>query len=95
MKRFLIGAVSGITMMGSLVMPALAAEPQNCWGTVVSQRASHYHDIGEHASAQDEPRVGVGNLAKVFGMSVGELAQLLGTLDDVLGQDPDGVTHCP
>jgi hypothetical protein len=75
---------------------ALAAGPgtNNCWGTVVSQRASYYHDIGIHSSSQSEPRLGVGNLAKLFGMSIGDLAALLGLLDDFTGDDPAGVTHC-
>jgi hypothetical protein len=81
-----------------LVLPAFATGPElnNCWGTVVSQRASYYHDVGEHASSQTEPRIGVGNLAHdVFNMSVGELASVLGTFDDLVGQDPAGVTQCP
>jgi hypothetical protein len=67
----------------------------NCWGTVVSQRASYYHDIGAHIKLQSEPRLGVGNLAKLFQMTVGELASLLSFLDDFTGDDPDHVTNCP
>jgi hypothetical protein len=67
----------------------------NCWGTVVSQRASYYHDIGTHSSSQSEPRLGVGNLAKLFGMSIGDLAALLSFLDNFTGDDPAGVTNCP
>ena len=86
-----------MAILGLSGLPVFATGPglNNCWGTVVSQRASYYGDVGEHASSQDEPRVGVGNLAKLFDMSVGELASLLGDLDDFLGQDPDGVTSCP
>ncbi|MBI2029607.1 hypothetical protein HYT02_04280 [Candidatus Gottesmanbacteria bacterium] len=88
------GVIVSILATGSVF--ATGPELNNCWGTVVSQRASYYHDVGEHASSQSEPRVGVGNLAHdVFDMSVGELASLLGTLDDSFGQDPDGVTNCP
>jgi hypothetical protein len=79
-------------------VPAYAAMPEsaNCWGTVVSQRASTYHDVGEHSSSQTEPRRGVGQLAhKDFGMSVGETGAFLGSLDDTVGQDPLGATHCP
>jgi len=73
-----------------------ALTTQNCWGTVVSQRATAYGDIGTHSASQTEPRIGVGNLAhKIFDMSVGDLASLLGTLDDGLGQDPLGATQCP
>jgi hypothetical protein len=78
--------------------PASAAMPEsaNCWGTVVAQRASTYHDLGEHSSSQTEPRRGVGQLAhKDFGMSVGEAGAFLAQLDDSVGQDPLGATHCP
>lgn len=33
------------------------------FGSVTSQRALDDHDIGEHASSQTEPRLGVGNVA--------------------------------
>lgn len=36
----------------------------NGWGTVVSQRATTSGDVGEHASSQEEPRQGVGNVAR-------------------------------
>jgi hypothetical protein len=89
-----------IALLIALVVPhaALAASGpglNNCWGTVVSQRATYYHDIGIHASSQSEPRLGVGNLAKLFQMTLGELASLLSFLDDFTGDDPAGVTHCP
>ncbi len=98
-KHFRIMAtVTLLFVLVALAVPAVSADPpgpQNCWGKVVSQRASYYHDLGEHSSAQAEPRLGVGNLAALFGMSVGELAALLGDLDDFTGDDPDGVTSCP
>lgn len=98
MKKFLIGSATSAVILAGTVIPAFATGPgvNNCWGTVVSQRATYYHDLGEHASSQPVPRVGVGNLAHdIFHMSVGELASLLGTLDDSFGQDPAGITHCP
>jgi len=97
-KKLLTGVAANALLFGATVLPAMAQGPElnYCWGKVVSQRAAYYHDIGEHSSSQTEPRVGVGNLAHdIFNMSVGELASLLGTLDDAFGQDPDGVTHCP
>ena len=39
-------------------------ENPNGFGTVVSQKASHYHDVGEHSSSQSEPRQGVGNVSR-------------------------------
>lgn len=96
-KKIFVGLSSAALILGA-AGPAFAAGPglNNCWGTVVSQRASYYQDVGQHASSQSEPRLGVGNLAHdVFNMSVGELGSLLGTLDNAFGQDPAGVTHCP
>lgn len=90
--------LASIAVIGLMFAPSAnaALTTQNCWGTVVSQRANTYGDIGKHSSSQSEPRVGVGNLAhEIFDMSVGDLAALLGTLDDSLGQDPLGATHCP
>lgn len=98
LKRLAVSGAAGALVLGSVASSVLAAptENQNCWGTVVSQRASTYHDIGIHSASQEEPRVGVGNLAHdVFNMSVGDLAALLGALDDGFGQDPLGATHCP
>ena len=87
-----------ILVVAALVVSALAL-PQaawavgsgtnNCWGTVTSQRASTEHDIGTHASAQSEPRAGLGNLAQDLGTSVGEVGAFLASVD---GLD---ATHCP
>ena len=97
MKRKIIAAILGALLALSTVGGVLAAPGpgvNNCWGTVVSQRATFYHDIGEHIKLQSEPRLGVGNLAKLFQMTVGELASLLSFLDDFTGDDPAGVTNC-
>jgi hypothetical protein len=70
-----------------VVLPAAtasAAQPSanNCWGVVSSQRASTAHDIGEHASAQESPRMGLGNTARFFGLEgPGELGSFLATVD--------------
>ena len=65
MKKFLTAAASSALLLGAATVPALALGPgvNNCWGTVVSQRASYYHAVGEPSASQSEPRVGVGNLA--------------------------------
>jgi hypothetical protein len=70
-------------------------ENPNGFGTVVSQKASHYHDVGEHSSSQDEPRQGVGNVARDDGSPgdhPGDHGGFVGGLDDQVGADPDGVT---
>jgi hypothetical protein len=75
--------------------PALADGPPenaNCLGVVTSQRAVANHDLGEHASSQEEPRLGLGNVAEEVlgdGTHVGEFGAFLGEIDG------DPATHCP
>ena len=70
--------------------PAFADDGRNCWGVVTSQRASTVHDIGEHSASQSEPRLGLGNVARLFGFdSVGELGSFLASVDEL------DATHCP
>ena len=68
----------------------------NCWGVVTSQRATTEHDIGQHASSQDEPRLGLANVARLLyelgltdGPHVSDLGSFLAEMD---GLD---ATHCP
>lgn len=73
---------------------ASAARPDNpnCWGVVTSQRATSAHDIGEHSSAQDEPRLGLGNVARVVigeGAHLSDLGSALAELDEL------SATGCP
>jgi len=75
-------------------VPALASAESgtnSCWGTVTSQRASSTHDIGEHSSSfAGQPRLGLGNVARLFGFaSVGELGAFLATVDG------NAATSCP
>ena len=70
-----------------VVLPAAtahAAQPPsvNCWGVVVSQRATTAHDIGQHVSSQDTPHDGLGNVAREFGFAEpGQLGSFLATID--------------
>jgi hypothetical protein len=73
---------------------AFAATPENpdCLGVVTAQRAEANHDIGEHASAQDEPRLGLGNVTRLLlgdDAHIGDLGSLLGVIDE------DPATNCP
>jgi hypothetical protein len=105
MRRVVIGSAMLMALVGSsgsAWADTTAATNANCWGTVVSQRATAYGDIGEHSASQTEPRAGVGNLARMFfdlgltsGPRPGDTAVVLASLDDALGQDPEGATHCP
>jgi hypothetical protein len=86
--------VGSVVIVVAVLAPAgTAAQPPspNCWGAVTAQRASTEHDIGEHASAQSEPRLGIGNVAELFTGShqPGALGSLLASLD---GLD---ATSCP
>ncbi|MGH3475400.1 MAG: hypothetical protein ACRDQD_01030 [Nocardioidaceae bacterium] len=86
-------AVGGTALVG-LPTGAIADSPAtpNCLGVVTAQRAQAHHDIGQHASAQEEPRLGLGNVAREVlgdGAHVGDLGAFLGEIDG------DDATHCP
>src|SRR5690349_24405667 len=88
-RTVLTSLIIALLMLAITAAPAFAAG-QNCWGVVTSQRASTFHDVGAHASSQSEPRLGLGNVARLFGFnSVGELGSFLASVD---GLD---ATHCP
>lgn len=91
-KRTIISLVMTLLLVAITVVPVFAAGPTNpnCWGVVTSQRASTFHDIGEHASSQSTPRLGLGNVARLFGFDhVSDLGSFLASID---GLD---ATHCP
>jgi hypothetical protein len=70
--------------------PAFADDGRNCWGTVTAQRASTVHDVGEHSSSQSEPRLGLGNVARLFGFAhVSDLGSFLASVDEL------DATQCP
>jgi hypothetical protein len=90
-KRIMIPSlILALMMLAVSFGPAFAAGDENCWGTVTSQRASTVHDIGEHSSSQGEPRLGLGNVARLFGFdSVGALGSFLASVDEL------DATQCP
>lgn len=69
----------------AFAVPADAAQPPStsCWGVVSSQAAMSEGGLGEHSSSfAGEPRLGIGNVARAFGLSgPGELGSLLASLD--------------
>ncbi|MPZ60292.1 MAG: hypothetical protein GEU93_03135 [Propionibacteriales bacterium] len=84
----------GGSALVSLPATAVADTPANpnCFGVVSAQRAVAHHDIGEHASAQEEPRLGLGNVSRLI---LGEDAHI-GDFGAFLGEiDGDDATHCP
>jgi hypothetical protein len=91
MRRFLV-VVAGIAVIAlTVTLPATAAPPENCWGVVTSQRATSVGDVGEHSSSfAGEPRLGLGNVARLFSFdSVGDLGSFLASVDDI------EATSCP
>jgi len=94
MRRSLVAlAVVPVALLVSPA-PAQAAAPANpdCWGVVTAQQASTLHDLGEHASAQTEPRLGLGNVTRALlgdDAHVSDLGTLLASIDGT------GITSCP
>ncbi|MGH8824818.1 MAG: hypothetical protein ACRDVN_10115 [Jiangellaceae bacterium] len=80
---------------GIVSVPAAAADTPdnpNCMGVVTAQRAVANHDIGEHASAQEEPRLGLGNVTRLIlgdDAHIGDFGAFLGEIDG------DPATNCP
>ena len=88
------GLSAGLIAVLFAAPPALGTPPAdaNCLGVVTAQRAVANQDIGEHASSQEEPRLGLGNVAEEVlgdGTHVGEFGAFLGEIDG------DPATHCP
>src|ERR1041384_1488742 len=91
-KRLIVPSlILALVLVAVTVVPVFAASgPSSCWGAVAAQRASTFHDVGEHASSQSTPRLGLGNVARLLGFnSVGELGQFLASVDNL------DATHCP
>jgi hypothetical protein len=90
-RQILVNSLLLALMLGAMTfVPAFADDGRNCWGTVTAQRASTAHDVGEHSAAQSEPRLGLGNVARLFGFDhVSELGSFLASVD---GLDE---TQCP
>jgi hypothetical protein len=88
-KRVLAVVLVGVLAL-TIPQAALArSAPKNCWGVVTSQRARIEQGIGEHTSSQSSPRLGLGNVAKLFydlglisNPHVSDLGALLAQLDE-------------
>lgn len=94
MRGRLFVAILVFGLITALALPALAAQPANpnCWG-VVSAQAAQQGGLGEHSSSfAGEPRLGLGNVARVV---LGEDAHVsdLGTV--LAGLDEIEATSCP
>lgn len=80
-----VGMLAGL----AFASPAVAAEGSNCWGVVSAQTARSDGGLGGHASSFEEPRLGIGNVARLFGVDgPGGLGTLLASIDG------NEATHC-
>lgn len=90
-------ALASIGGLAALVIasPASAGgrpDNANCFGVVTSQRAVALHDVGEHASAQEEPRLGLGNVTRLLlgdDAKMGDFGAFLAEIDGI------DATNCP
>ena len=77
------GLAAGATL--ALAAPASADQPSstNCWGVVSAQAAKSSGGLGEHSSSfAGEPRLGLGNVARVFDLEgPGEPGSFLASVD--------------
>jgi hypothetical protein len=84
-----MAGILGIAASLTVAAPAVAADGSNCWGVVSAQAARSDGGLGAHSSSFDEPRLGLGNVARLFGVDgLGGLGSLLASID---GND---ATHC-
>lgn len=86
--RLAAAAALVVVTLGSLASAAGAqsaqGEDKNCWGVVSAQRARAVGGLGEHASPQEEPRVGLGNLPALFGLDhISEVGTFLAQIDEI------------
>ncbi|MDQ5827180.1 MAG: hypothetical protein M3441_23700 [Chloroflexota bacterium] len=73
-RRILLLVIAGAMLAAMAASPASSEEAKdrgkpadpNCWGTAASQVATTFPtgSFGEHASSQETPRQGVGNVAR-------------------------------
>ena len=96
--KILTAAIPAIAMASAMIaLPAQArTSGKNCWGVVSAQLAKVEGGIGEHSSSQGQPRLGLGNVARLFfemglidSPHVSDLGSLLAQLD------PYDDTVCP
>ena len=93
MRKLMTGLA--ITSALSIATSAVAAPPtsqsstNNCWGVVSAQLAQVEGGIGQHSSSQATPRLGLGNVARLFydmglidSPTVSDLGSLLASLDE-------------
>ena len=88
-RTLAVAGILGIAASLTVAAPAVAADGSNCWGVVSAQAARSDGGLGAHSSSFDEPRLGLGNVARLFGVDgLGGLGSLLASVD---GND---ATHC-
>jgi len=85
--RLVAGAALIIATVGGSATAAGAqsanGEDKNCWGVVTSQLAA-VDGLGEHASQQQVPRAGLGNLARTLGFDhISKMGTFLAEIDGI------------
>ena len=89
-------AIPGAALAGGGRPAPANSQTYNCWGVVTSQLAHVEGGIGEHTSSQANPRLGLGNVARLFdelGLSSGSHVSDLGSA--LAGLDEYDETFCP
>lgn len=73
MRKVLITvAAASVLASASPTIAAPASQPSsqnsanNCWGVVSAQLAQVEGGLGDHTSSQSDPRLGLGNVARLF-----------------------------
>jgi hypothetical protein len=69
-RTLAVAGILGITASLTVAAPAVAADGSNCWGVVSAQAARSDGGLGAHSSSFDEPRLGLGNVARLFGVDI-------------------------
>ena len=88
MRRRLGIAFAAAALAVTVGAPAAfaAAPDEACWGVVSQQLARYSGGLGSHIREQSEPRLGLGNVARLFlgeDAKVYELGILLASIDGI------------
>jgi uncharacterized membrane protein len=72
MRKVLISLAAACVLTASPAIAAPASQApaknnvENCWGVVSAQLAQIEGGLGDHTSSQSNPRLGLGNVARLF-----------------------------
>jgi len=94
MRKLALATATAAVALGAVVPATFAATPdESCWGVVTMQRATIFQDVGTHSSSfAGEPRLGLGNVARLFLGPDGKVYELGSLLASIDGRSE---TSCP